>query len=44
MTDTEKLDWVHFAIQEAMAGNTEELEAALAFLEDVRETHLAEST
>jgi len=31
------MDWVSFAIQEALNGNNEELEQALDFIEQVRE-------
>ena len=37
LTDYQKLDWVHFAIQKALNGNVGELEQALKLLEDVRE-------
>jgi len=40
MTDYEKLEWTHFAIQEAMNGNTSELDRAISFLEDVREKYI----
>ena len=32
----ERLDWVHFAIQEALNGNPDELEKALEIVEDLR--------
>jgi hypothetical protein len=41
MTDLEKLEFVHFAIQEAMNGNVDELESALVLLEDIRESYFA---
>ena len=37
MTNAEKLDWIHFAIQEAMNNNPDELYTALELLEDLRE-------
>ena len=37
MTDKEKLEWIHFAIQEAMNDNPGELEQALGLVEDLRE-------
>lgn len=37
MTETDKLNWIHFAIQEAMNGNLDELEQALALVEDIRD-------
>jgi hypothetical protein len=37
LNEYQKLDWIHFAIQEAMNGNLEELEQALELLEDMRE-------
>ena len=40
MTDYEKLEWIHSAIQEAQNGNTSQLETALGLLEDVREKYL----
>jgi len=42
MDDYEKLEWIHFAIQEAQNGNLEELETALELVEELREPHLAE--
>jgi len=33
----QKLDWISFAIQEALNGNMGELEQALALVEDLRE-------
>jgi len=32
-----KLDWVSFAIQEAINGNMDELEQALEFVEELRD-------
>lgn len=37
MNNYEKLDWLSFAIQEAIHGNTEELTQALELIEDWRE-------
>lgn len=37
MTETDKLNWIHFAIQEALNGNMDELEQALALVEDIRD-------
>ncbi len=37
LNEYQKLDWIHFAIQEAMNGNLGELEQALELLEDLRE-------
>ncbi len=37
MSDYEKLDWISFAIQEAMNGNLNELEQALALVEELRD-------
>ena len=37
LTKYQKLDWISFAIQEAMNGNLNELEQALAVVEDLRE-------
>jgi hypothetical protein len=33
----QKLDWISFAIQEAMNGNPHELEQALKIVEDLRD-------
>ena len=38
MTNTEKLDWIHFAIQEALNNNLDELDTALELLEELRES------
>ena len=37
MTDCEKLDWISFAIQEAMNNNNDELMQALKLVEELRE-------
>lgn len=37
MNDYEKLDWISFAIQEAMNGNPNELDKALELVEELRE-------
>lgn len=37
MTDYEKLDWISFAIQEAMNNNNGELMQALELVEELRE-------
>jgi hypothetical protein len=37
MTAKEKLEWIHFAIQEAMNDNPGELEQAIGLVEDLRE-------
>jgi hypothetical protein len=37
MNDYEKLDWISFAIQEAMNGNPDELMQALYFVEELRD-------
>ena len=42
MTDYEKLEWIHFAIQEAQNGNLEELGKAIEVVEELREPHLKE--
>ena len=44
MNDYEKLEWIHYAIQEALNGNSEELREAIAFLEDVRENYINEES
>ncbi len=38
-SDYNKLEWVHFAIQEAINGNPEELNKALELIEDIRENY-----
>jgi hypothetical protein len=45
LNEYQKLDWISFAIQEALNGNIGELEQALALVEDLRDnpwvqTHL----
>jgi len=40
MNEYEKLEWIHFAIQEAQSGNLSDLERALELVEDLREKHL----
>lgn len=35
--DEEKLDWISFAIQEAINGNIDELMQALEFVEELRD-------
>jgi soluble cytochrome b562 len=40
MNNYKKLEWIHFAIQEAMNGNVEELNQAIKFVEDLRENYL----
>lgn len=37
LTDKEKLDWISFAIQEAMNNNNGELMQALELVEELRE-------
>ena len=37
LNEYQKLDWISFAIQEALNGNMGELEQALALVEDLRE-------
>ena len=37
MNNYNKIEWIHYAIQEAINGNIEELTQALELLEDVRE-------
>ena len=37
LTNYQKLDWVSFAIQEALNGNLFELDTALLLIEDLRE-------
>ncbi len=38
----EKLEWLHFAVSEAINGNIGELSDALAIIEELREAHLIE--
>ena len=40
MNDYEKLEAIHCAIQEALNGNSTELEQALVMVEQLREHHL----
>ena len=42
LNDYQKLEWIHFAIQEALNGNLGELEQALELVEDLRENLLTE--
>tara|TARA_A100000172_G_C2994071_1_gene93903 strand:+ start:414 stop:545 length:132 start_codon:yes stop_codon:yes gene_type:complete len=42
MNDYKKLEWIHYAILEALDGNNEELIEALALVEDVRENHISD--
>jgi len=37
LNDYQKLDWISFAIQEAMLGNDGELDQALELVEELRE-------
>ena len=37
LNNYQKLDWISFAIQEAMNGNNDELMQALELVEDLRE-------
>ena len=39
MTDYEKFEWLHFAIQEAINGNIGELPNALDIVEQLREPY-----
>jgi len=43
MGDYEMLEWIHFAIQEAIDGNTEELPVALDLVETLREKYFNEN-
>jgi len=43
MNDYEKLEAIHCAIQEALNGNSTELEQALVIVEQLREPHLKEN-
>jgi len=43
MSNLEKLEWISFAIQEALNGDTTQLEAALGLVEDLREPYLETS-
>jgi hypothetical protein len=40
MNDYKKLEWIDFAIQEALKGNNDELTRAIELLEDVRENYI----
>ena len=40
MSEYEKLEWLHFAISEAINGNIGELSNALEIVEQLREPHL----
>lgn len=40
LTDYQKLDWISYAIQEAMNGHNDELMKALELVEELREPHL----
>ena len=40
MNNYQMLEYIHFAIQEAMNGNIDELGQAIAFVEDLREAYL----
>jgi len=44
LTDYQKLDWISFAIQEAMNGNLFELDTALFLVEDLRDNQTKEET
>ena len=37
LSEYQKLDWISFAIQEAINGNVNELEQALELVEDLRD-------
>ena len=39
MNDYQKIEWIHFAIQEALNGNMDELTEAIKLLEDIRESY-----
>jgi len=41
LNDYQKLDWISFAIQEALNGNLGELEQALEILEELMEKSIA---
>jgi hypothetical protein len=43
MSEYEKLEWLHFAISEAINGNIGELSNALEVVEQLREPHLEEN-
>ena len=40
LTELQKLEILHFAIQEAQNGNTSELDTALEIVEEMREPYL----
>jgi len=42
MTDYEKLEWIHCAMQEAQNGNDDMLTEALGMVEDLREPLIPE--
>ena len=42
LNDDQKLEWIHFAIQEALNGNLGELKQALELVEDLRENPLTD--
>ena len=42
MTNYEKIEWLHFAISEAINGNIGELSNALEIVEQLREPYLKE--
>ncbi len=42
MNKYEKIEWLHFAISEAINGNTGELTNALQIIEQLREPYLKE--
>ena len=42
MNEYEKLEWLHFAVAEAINGNIEELSNALKIIEELRESYLIE--
>ena len=42
LNDYQKLEWIHFAIQEALNENLGELEQALELVEDLRENSLTD--
>lgn len=39
LNEYQKLDWISFAIQEAMNSNPNELDQALEFVEELRDLH-----
>jgi len=43
LNEYQKLDWISFAIQEAMNGNAGELDQALELVEQLREAHEEQS-